>query len=77
MKKITGTTLDSTGAVLANCTVQGFLTANDQYVGECVSGTQGYYEFYSQYSGAQHYLVAYKAGGTDVTGATVNTLTPA
>lgn len=76
MKKITGTTKDSAGASLANCVVQGFLTTTDQYVREVVSDTDGYYEFFSEFSGAQHYLVAYKAGAPDVAGTTVNTLTP-
>ena len=77
MKKIIGTTKDSTGAALGSCIVQGFLTANDQFLREMTSDAAGYYEFCSEYPSANHYLVAYKAGAPDVTGATVNTLVPA
>lgn len=74
-KRIVGTSRDSAGAVLGSCIIQGFLTAGDVYVGEVTSDSGGYFELPTPYTGA-HYLVAYKAGSPDVTGATVNTLTP-
>ena len=74
-KRIVGITRDSAGAVLGNCIVQGFLAAGDVFVMEVASDTGGYFTFVTPYTG-QHYLVAYKAGSPDVTGATVNTLTP-
>ncbi len=77
MKKIIGATKDSTGTPLGSCTVQGFLTATDQFVREMTSDSAGYYEFCSEFAGVPHYLVAYKTGAHDVTGATVNTLMPA
>jgi hypothetical protein len=76
MKKIIGQTLDSTGAPLGNCIVEGFVTATDVSIGKVTSDTAGYYELPTNQTGA-HYLVAYKAGGTDVAGTTVNTIIPA
>jgi hypothetical protein len=76
MLKIVGVTQDKDGNALAACTVQGFRTASDAFVNELVSDAGGYYEFCSQYNEA-HYLVAYKTGAPDVTGSSVNTLTPA
>ena len=74
--KIRGTTRDSAGAVLGSATVQGFITSTDVYVSQVVSDTAGYFEFCTQFSGQQHYLVAYKGGSPDIAGTTVNTLTP-
>ena len=76
MKKIIGITKDQDGVALGNCIVQGFLTANDQFLRQLTSDVGGYYELCSEYPSADHYLVAYKAGAPDVTGATVNTLVP-
>jgi hypothetical protein len=76
-KKIIGTTLDSTGAPLGSCVIQGFVTATDVYVGQVVSDSAGYYELPTQYVGQSHYIVAYKAGSPDVAGTSVNTLVPA
>jgi len=76
VKKIIGTTKDSTGANLGSCIVRGFVTATQVCVGQVTSDTGGYYELTTTYAGAQHYLVAYKAGSPDVTGATANTLIP-
>lgn len=74
--KITGVTRDSTGTPLGSCVIQGFLTATDVLVGEQTSDASGYFEFITNFPApAQHYLVAYKAGSPDVTGASVNTLT--
>lgn len=76
MKKIIGTTLDAVGNPLGSVTIQGFLTVNDQYIGQTVSDSGGYYELPTPSAGAQHYLVAYKNGTTDVAGTTVNTIVP-
>jgi hypothetical protein len=73
---IRGVTRDVNGDVLANAIVQGFVTATDAYVGEVTSAEDGTYILGTEtLPGVQHYLVAYKAGSPDVTGATVNTLT--
>jgi hypothetical protein len=76
MKKLTGQTLDSTGAALGSCVVEGFVTATDVSVGKTTSDTGGYYELPTPYAGA-HYIVAYKAGSPDVAGTTANNLVPA
>jgi len=73
-KKIIGITRDQGGAVLGNCTVHGFVTEKDVFVGQMVSDSGGYFEFCSQYPATNHYLVAYKAGSPDIAGTTVNTL---
>ena len=74
-KKIVGVTRDSGGTPLGSCTVQGFLTATDAFVGETTSDSGGYFCLPTQYSGA-HYLVAYRGGAPDVAGTTANTLIP-
>ena len=74
-KKITGNTLDSTGALLGSVVVQGFVTATDAYVGQTVSDANGWYSLPTPYVG-QHYIVAYKPGSPDVAGTTVNTIVP-
>jgi hypothetical protein len=76
VKKIIGTTKDSSGSNLGNCIVQGFLTSTDVCVGQTTSDTGGYYELPTSYAGVAHYLVAYKAGSPDVAGTSVNTLVP-
>jgi hypothetical protein len=72
-KFIMGRCKDSNGTGVG-AIVAGFLTANDQYVGEVTAGSDGYYEFGTTYVATNHYLVAYAAGSPDKTGATVNTL---
>lgn len=76
MRKFTGITRTSSGTTMANATVQAFLTANDQFVREVVSDAGGYFELPSEYAATNHYLVAYKAGSPDSTGASLNTLQP-
>lgn len=74
--RITGITKDSTGAVLGNCIVDWFNTANDALLGTTTSDVNGAFEFRTAGQPPNaYYLVAYKAGAPDVTGATVNTLT--
>lgn len=72
---ISGTTRDSQGAVLAGVTVDLFQTANDIWKGQAVSDVNGLFSIpvFTDLSNA-YYLVAYKAGGTDVAGTTVNTI---
>lgn len=77
MKKIVGTTRDASGNPLATCIVKGYLTSNDQFLRQLTSDANGYFEFCSEFTGVNHYLVAYKAGAPDVEGTTVNTLVPA
>lgn len=82
--RFVGQTLDSAGAALGNCIVQGFLTSAfapagllaDAFVDQMTSDPNGYYEFWTPYVGQQHYLVCYLAGSPDRTGASVNTLVP-
>lgn len=71
--RIFGVTKDSTGAVLASCTVDLFRTVNDVRVDSLDSDAVGAYEFRVGLSTA-YYVVAYKAGSPDVAGTTVNTL---
>lgn len=71
-----GTTRDNTGAALGTCVVQMFRTSDDLIVNESTSGPTGEYVATSPYGSVNHYLVAYKAGGTDKTGASINTLVP-
>jgi hypothetical protein len=70
---ISGQTLDSTGAVLADCVVALFYTRNDVLVGETMSDSLGNYKFLVG-PAYNCYIVAYKAGSPDVSGTTVNTL---
>jgi hypothetical protein len=74
---ISGITRDSTGAVLGGCTVELYLTATDEPLFKVVSdATTGVFTFTcARYAPRTHYIVAYKAGGTDVAGTTLNTLT--
>lgn len=76
LRFINGICKDSTSTIVANATVQAFRTSDDLYVGQDVSREDGTYNCgVATVAGVQHYLVAYKAGSPDITGATVNTLT--
>lgn len=70
---ITGVTKDSAGAALGSCTVQMFRTSDDAYMGETTSDGSGNYTLVSP-GNFNLYLVAYKAGATDVAGTTKNNL---
>lgn len=72
--RIFGVTKDSTGAALGGCTVKLYRTADDVLVDAVVSDGSGNYEFRSASLSTAYYVMAYKAGGTDVAGVTVNTL---
>jgi hypothetical protein len=75
-KFIVGECRDSLGAVVSGAVVQGFLTATDGFVAETTSDANGRYELGTPNPGAQHYIVAYRAGSPDIAGTTVNTLVP-
>lgn len=70
---ISGVTKDSSGAALGGCRVVLYRTADDSIAAQTISDGSGNYSF-SASSSLTHYVVAYKAGAPDVTGATVNTL---
>lgn len=72
---ISGITLDAAGNVLGGCTVILFRTADNSVEETQVSdATTGYYIFSSINDAGPFYVVAYKPGSPDVTGATVDTL---
>ena len=75
--RITGVTRDNTGAALGNCEVHLFRTATDVEVDQVTSDASGNFTLNGTGLGQTYYIVAYKAGGTDVAGTTVNTLTGA
>ena len=70
---ITGVSRDSAGAVLGNCVVDLFLTANDQFLMTRTSDASGNFSFPNPGTGP-FYIVAYKVGSPDKAGTTVNTL---
>jgi hypothetical protein len=70
---ISGVTRDSTGAVLGNCVIDLFRTADDSVAARTESDGSGNYKIYAS-SELTHYAVAYKAGSPDVAGTTVNTI---
>lgn len=76
VKYILGQCKDGSSNPVSGAAVQCFLTASDLLVSETTSNTDGSYEAPSVYPGQAHYLVAYRPGSPDITGATVNTLTP-
>jgi hypothetical protein len=77
MNFLRGTCVDSGGTPVANAIVQAFVTATDAIAGEVQAKLDGTYAVPVQQSKVtQHYLVAYKTGSPDTTGATVNTLLP-
>lgn len=70
---IRGVTRDSTGAVLAGCTVFLFRTSDNSYVSSSTSDANGNYVLPASPL-LQHYVVAYLVGSPDVSGVTLNTL---
>ncbi len=70
-----GTCKDASDVAVANAIVQGFVTSGDAYLGEVQANTDGTYALGVQVGKSTPcYLVAYKQGSPDITGATVNTL---
>ena len=73
--RIQGITKTSTGAVLANCSVDIFETASRRLRGSTVSDADGAYSLeITSGEGLTFFVTAYKAGAPDVAGTTVNTL---
>jgi hypothetical protein len=73
-KKISGQTLDSSGAPNGGCTVMLFNTATGLLVDTQISDGSGNYRL-SDPNAAACFIVAYEAGSPDTAGTTVNTLT--
>lgn len=73
-QRIYGVTRDSTGAVLAGCTVDLFRTSDNAFIGSATSDATGNYEFRTAGPASTYYAVAYLAGSPDVFGTTANTL---
>lgn len=71
--KISGTTKDSNGNALGNCTVDLFYTVDDAKAATVESDSSGLFSF-SIGPNAACYIVAYKSGAPDVAGTTVSTL---
>lgn len=72
--QISGVTKDSTGAILAACTVTLFRTVDNVAFETVVSDGSGAYSFSAIGLSETYYVVAYKTGSPDVAGITVNTL---
>lgn len=72
--RIFGITKDLNGTALSSCTVHLFRTVDDLEIDIVTSDANGNYEFRSASAAYSYYAVAYKAGGTDVFGTTINTL---
>jgi hypothetical protein len=73
---ITGVSRDNTGAILPNCKVVLFQTGGEIPTQRTVSDGSGNFRFDNPGTGP-FFIVSYKPGAPDVTGATVNTLTAA
>ena len=73
--QIIGVTRNSSGAVLASCNLDLFITGSDQLAMRTVSDAGGNFTFPNPGTGP-FYIVAYKAGSPDVAGTTVNTIFP-
>jgi hypothetical protein len=69
-----GVTRDLYGSPLGGCVVKLFLTADDSKVDQVISDSLGNFLITTPFYPNTHYMVTYKAGIPDVTGATVNTL---
>jgi hypothetical protein len=70
---VRGVTRDNVGAPLGTCALHLFLTADDTEQAIGTSRSDGYFAVYPSSVGP-FYLVAYKVGSPDATGATLNTL---
>jgi hypothetical protein len=72
---ISGVTRNSTGTPLETCVVNVFDTVSNTLLATTISDAGGNYSLgVNGLPGLTFYAVAYKAGGTDVEGTTVNTL---
>lgn len=63
------------GSPLPGASVKLFLTSDDSLKASVVCNANGFYRATTDNAGA-HYLVVYKAGPPDITGASINTLLP-
>jgi len=70
---ISGQTQDCNGSPVAGCIVKLYATATDTLMMSTISDANGVFSFLIP-STLQYYIVAYKAGGSDLAGTTVNTL---
>ena len=70
---VSGVTMDATGAPLAGCNVTLFCSNDDTPQSRAVSDGAGNYTLTANVSGP-YYVAAYKAGGPDVEGTTVDTI---
>jgi hypothetical protein len=70
---ITGVTRNSTGVALGSCVVDLYRTENESWIANTTSDGSGNYSF-QILVGGPFFIVAYKAGGPDVFGTSVNTL---
>lgn len=73
---IAGITRDSAGVALGGCAVDLMISATDTPVERKTSDASGNFVF-DQPGTGPFYIIAYKAGGTDLAGVTANTLVPA
>jgi hypothetical protein len=71
---VQGVTRDAYGSPLGGCTMKLFRTSDDSLVATTVSDPVGNYLLSTPYYPDAHYVVMYKTGSPDVTGASVNTL---
>ena len=72
---ISGTTRDGAGAPLGECAVRLFDATTHVLAQSTTSDGNGAYSFTVTDSTTTHYIVAYKAGATDVFGTCANTVT--
>lgn len=75
-KVLVGTTRDSSGNIVGNAIVRGFVTSTNQFVGQVTSDSTGWYSLPSFYGAVAHYLVAFKIGSPDIAGVSDNNLVP-
>lgn len=71
---ISGVTRDKDGTALGTCVVSLFRTVDNVFMEQLTSDAAGAFAFSAVGVGETYYVVAYKAGGTDLAGTTVNTL---
>lgn len=72
---VIGVSRDSSGNPLGSCTIELYDTATNTLRGTVISDSYGNFRVQSNLNTA-HYIVAYLAGSPDISGTTVNTLTP-
>ncbi len=73
---INGQVFDNGANPLGGAVVDGFLTADNSFVGSTATNSLGYYSLPTLFTAVAHYLVAYYPGSPNLAGTTVNTLIP-